>query len=242
MRMTSGMCVVVLLATLIVARDARAGGCVPGAQTECACADGKRSVQVCAATGDRLEPCQCGQTPPPPVAPAPANQDGVLPEPEPVAQPEPAVEPAPPPFNASADAIDPRAFANWARIPAYQPDDDEDEEANGVGPGLVIAGSVAIGVSIIGFVVGGVARAAAPRSLRCDDGCAAYVEPGDEEAPNVVLGVSGALAATGLVLLPIGLARTFGTRKKDSSDVTTSRLLPSRVHLSPGGGRISWNF
>jgi hypothetical protein len=37
----------------------KAPGCVPGAQVQCACPGGALGVQVCAATGDHLGPCDC---------------------------------------------------------------------------------------------------------------------------------------------------------------------------------------
>src|SRR5262245_41433072 len=51
--------------------------CIPGAQVECPCAGGTRSVQVCAPDGASLLPCHCAASPatPPSVGPpSPAGE------------------------------------------------------------------------------------------------------------------------------------------------------------------------
>jgi hypothetical protein len=57
---------------------AAAPGCVPGAQIECSCVGGTKSVQVCAPDGASFLPCQCAAVP---ATPAPAPAAGFAPAP-----------------------------------------------------------------------------------------------------------------------------------------------------------------
>src|SRR5687767_8684156 len=78
-----------LVVSLLVAAGARAAAaqpraCVPGAQVECSCMGGVKSVQVCAGDGASFLPCQCAAAPaasPPPVGAPPPAGPGPLPAP-----------------------------------------------------------------------------------------------------------------------------------------------------------------
>jgi hypothetical protein len=68
------------------AAAAQPGACVPGAQVECACVGGVKSVQVCAPDGASFLPCQCAGPaagPPSPAGPPPGAGPTVAPTPAP---------------------------------------------------------------------------------------------------------------------------------------------------------------
>src|SRR5262245_7961765 len=59
MRASTSWCLLSVAGLLAAACDG-AHPCTPGAQVSCACADGALGFQVCAASGESLERCVCG--------------------------------------------------------------------------------------------------------------------------------------------------------------------------------------
>jgi hypothetical protein len=118
-------------AALVGAR-AIAADCIPGAQVACACLGGESGVQVCAADGKSLGPCECAEPEPEPPAPAPAPAPVLAPAPAPA--PAPALAPAPAPLGVVA----PRA----ATEPGVEP-----ERIGRTSVDAVIGGAFVLGLS-----------------------------------------------------------------------------------------------
>jgi hypothetical protein len=239
------------LVSVLASREARAEGCVPGAQISCPCLNGSQGVQVCSDGGNRYGACQCAEkNSSPEAAPAPEASPespkgsihlATVSSPEgPPAPPAPSKGPAAGATNGagSGGSLAPSTEATppvpqRSRTAAVETRPTRSQEALNIGLGLTIFGALA-------FPVGGLWFLSQASDGGSNDGC--LNPPGRDLCAGAatVFGLGTVALAVGVPLLVINLTRPAPTIATAAAAIAPA--WQPAVFVGRSNVRVVWAF
>jgi len=234
-----------VLVSVLASREARAEGCVPGAQVSCPCLNGGQGVQVCADGGDRYGACQCADKSSATAGPAESPKGSI--HLATVSSPD-SPPPSPPPTKGAAaaatngSAAGASTRAGETTPPAQQPPRSDAAEgqptrnqtAMNLGLGLTIFGGLA-------FPVGGLWFLSQESAGGFNGGCLNPPGPGLCAAAASVFALGGIALAIGVPLLVVNLTRPPPATATAATPGAPA-WQPAAVVVDRSNVRVVWAF